>query len=79
VYYDVVFEVKKEIPAYIDLYDFNSGDGDFPSGSVILDSSGNLYSTTEDGGSGGADHAVKAVMKRLGLSPIYHIVGCTIT
>lgn len=36
---------------YVDLYDFDNGD--FPSGNVILDSSGNLYSTTEYGGSGG--------------------------
>ena len=55
----LVGSVFKLIPGsggwtYVDLHDFDSGGGEFPSGAVILDSGGNLYSTTENGGSGGA-------------------------
>jgi uncharacterized repeat protein (TIGR03803 family) len=48
-----VFELKPGSGGwtYVDLHDFNNGD--FPSGNVIFDSGGNLYSTTEFGGSGG--------------------------
>lgn len=36
---------------YVDLHDFTNGaDGSYPVGSVVLDSSGNLYSTTSLGG-----------------------------
>ena len=38
---------------YVDLYDFHDA-GTLPSGNVILDSSGNLYGTAQDGGSGRA-------------------------
>ena len=41
---------------YVDLYDFNNdlhNAGNLPSGNVIFDSSGNLYGTAQDGGSGG--------------------------
>jgi len=33
------------------LYDFNGADGGLPYGGVIFDKSGNLYGTTEQGGS----------------------------
>ena len=36
---------------YVDLYDFTNGiDGSYPYGSVVLDSSGNVYGTAENGG-----------------------------
>lgn len=39
---------------YIDLHDFTDGsDGAYPGGGVVLDSSGNLYGTTEEGGGAG--------------------------
>jgi len=39
---------------YTSLYDFTGGsDGRFPEGSVILDSSGNIYGTTSQAGSCG--------------------------
>jgi uncharacterized repeat protein (TIGR03803 family) len=40
------------------LWSFKGGatDGDYPSGGLIIDSSGNLYGTTEDGGSTGCSN-----------------------
>jgi uncharacterized repeat protein (TIGR03803 family) len=40
---------------YTDLHDFTGGnDGKYPNGSLVLDTSGNLYGTTEAGGTNGA-------------------------
>lgn len=41
---------------YIDLYNFtNRNDGSYPLGSVVLDSSGNLYGTAQNGGNDGCN------------------------
>jgi uncharacterized repeat protein (TIGR03803 family) len=51
-----VFELSPSgsVYTYTDLYDFTGGvDGDHPWGGVILDSSGNLFGTATQGGSGG--------------------------
>jgi hypothetical protein len=37
------------------LFSFNDKDGAIPIGSLIFDASGNLYGTTEEGGSGSCD------------------------
>ncbi len=38
---------------FTDLHDFNYTDGQFPSGNLVLDSNGNLYGTTQSGGTSG--------------------------
>jgi uncharacterized repeat protein (TIGR03803 family) len=48
-----VFKLTREVGgkwAFSIIHRFNGSDGDAPSGSVIFDSSGNLYGTTFDGG-----------------------------
>lgn len=48
-----VFKLTQD-GAYTDLYDFQAGgDGAFPQGSVVMDASGNLYGTAEEGGAHG--------------------------
>ena len=55
--YGVVFKLSPNPDGswtYTDLHDFaGGGDGMYPTGNVILDSNGNLYSTTVDGGAHG--------------------------
>jgi hypothetical protein len=49
----VVFELKKKSRTYVytELYRFTDGeDGAYPGGSLVVDTSGNLYGTTEEGG-----------------------------
>jgi len=51
----VVFELATPDWTYSTLYEFQGGetDGDEPAGYIVFDSQGNLYSTTEGGGSKG--------------------------
>ena len=48
-----IFEIAKGSNTITALASFNGADGGFPEGSLILDSSGNLYGTTANGGAGG--------------------------
>ena len=53
-YQGSVFELKKQAGGwqFISLHDFDITDGDHPEGGVILDSSGNIFGTTSQGGAG---------------------------
>jgi uncharacterized repeat protein (TIGR03803 family) len=47
-----VFEITAGTHAFSTLISFNGSDGDEPVGGLFVDASGNLYGTTENGGSG---------------------------
>ncbi len=51
-YYGTVFELVKGSKAITTLTSFNDANGGRPQGGLIMDSSGNLYGTTEYGGAG---------------------------
>jgi uncharacterized repeat protein (TIGR03803 family) len=51
--YGTVFELAKGSGSITGLASFNGANGQFPSGGVTLDSSGNLYGTARDGGANG--------------------------
>jgi len=48
--YGTVFKLDTNGNNYVQLHDFTSTDGAYPSGSVTLDAAGNIYGTTLDGG-----------------------------
>ncbi|OYW07108.1 MAG: hypothetical protein B7X11_00540, partial [Acidobacteria bacterium 37-65-4] len=56
-----IFTIKADGSGFALLHSFTGGgaDGDFPRGGLILDNAGNLYGTTESGGSGGTVFKVK--------------------
>jgi len=58
----VVFELSPSLPGqswiYTTLYAFQGGsDGAVPTGYIVLDGNGNLYSTTQEGGGGNGGYA----------------------
>lgn len=68
----VVFELVNSLGTYNEqmLYSFTglNGDGDSPYGNLIMDSSGNLYSTTAYGGAAGGGTVFEIVNAELSLS-----------
>ena len=69
----VVFELRKQPNGdwkYFNLYGFRGGsDGNFPTGELIIDSSGNLYGTTVVGGGGACSQAQEGCGTVFELSP----------
>jgi uncharacterized repeat protein (TIGR03803 family) len=69
----VVFSLTLKGDAYKVLYNFTgSSDGGVPSGTMALDPTGNLYGTTQDGGSSGSYGVVFKVVPKTGKETVLY-------
>ncbi|HXR96770.1 MAG TPA: choice-of-anchor tandem repeat GloVer-containing protein [Terriglobales bacterium] len=77
-----VFELAKSASGYTEsvLYAFTGADGGYPSASLTMDSSGDLYGTTYSGGACGHGEVFEMVHSSGGFTErILHSFGCTST
>jgi uncharacterized repeat protein (TIGR03803 family) len=56
-----VYEIQPATGTFTILHSFNGSDGNFPSGGLVFDPAGNLYGTTQIGGSSGLGVAFQLV------------------